>query len=187
VNRAWHRLAAGSGIAPTARSPVLMLAAAAVIAGAACRGVGPPGGTGGMSNRRMSVSDGGGPDGGAAGYAAGVGGAGGSCHGDQAAWARITSAPMACSKNSDCCVVVNACLSRAQVVRASDSASAAAAWFYCEPCNDCIAKMVDVGCVAGACVGQVAPNSGGRNGTSHCGDDAIPFAPSKPAPSFDCP
>lgn len=61
------------------------------------------------------------------------------CHGDAATWASLTTGPLPCTENSDCCVVVNGCLSQSQIVAASSQAEAKAAWPYCDSeCNLCI-------------------------------------------------
>src|SRR5262249_47191138 len=104
---------------------------------------------------------------------------GGACHGDMGAWATITAGPLTCQKNSDCCVVVNGCLSQAQVVKASDSMTAGAAWPYCDnQCNNCIPPAIQVGCVNGQCVGQdldmAMPPPPDSLRMDHCGVDTSP-------------
>jgi hypothetical protein len=108
------------------------------------------------------------------------------CHGDATEWAAITATPIACTKNSDCCVVVNGCLSEVQVVHADDFGAAGAAWPYCDnDCNDCIAPVVEVGCVDDVCVGDVLPMSE-ENSDDHCGVDQTPVVPVDPGQTFDC-
>ncbi|MFO0550224.1 MAG: hypothetical protein U0271_17650 [Polyangiaceae bacterium] len=141
-----------------------------------------------------SGSGGSGGSGGAAGGSGGApatGGAGGqagadSCHGDATTWAAITAQPIACTKNSDCCVVVNTCTSEAQVVHADDYPTAGAAWPYCDnDCNLCIPPAVNVGCVNGACTGEV-DDQAVEAGMDHCGVDNGPIVPVNPGVSFAC-
>ncbi|MFO0550225.1 MAG: hypothetical protein U0271_17655 [Polyangiaceae bacterium] len=139
-------------------------------------------GSGGGGNGGQNA--GGAAAGGAGGSAGGAGGAG--CHGDSVAWAAITAEPIACTKNSDCCVVVNGCLSSVQVVHADDFATAGDLWPFCDTeCNDCIAPVVNVGCVNGECVGDIDTMSS-DDSVDHCGVDAGPLVPINPNVAFGC-
>jgi hypothetical protein len=104
----------------------------------------------------------------------GTGGVGGGCHGDATSWATLTAAPVACTKNSDCCVIINGCLSQAQIVSATNEAAAKGAWPYCDSmCNDCIPPAVVVGCDNGECAGKVVDFSDASPDLlmDHCGVD----------------
>jgi len=120
----------------------------------------------------------------------GVSGAGASgpapgCHGDESAW-ESAIAPVACSKHSDCCVIVNACTNQAQVVFSENRQSGKASWPYCDKdCTNCLAPAVDVYCVSGACVGYV--HDGFTNVENHCGfDGADDPMFDKPNTAFGC-
>ena len=140
-------------------------------------------GTTGNAATTGTTSTGSGGSGGAGGGSTSTGAV---CHGDPTSWTEITAAPIACTKNSDCCVVINGCLSEAQVVHADDFATAGAAWPYCDSdCNDCIPPVIDVGCVDGVCVGDAQPEDG-TAGMDHCGEDVAPLVPVDPALSFTC-
>lgn len=96
------------------------------------------------------------------------------CYGAPALWATLTEGPVPCGVNSDCCVIVNTCLSHAQIVGKDHKDDAAEAWPYCNvDCNDCTAPAVDVACIAGECVGRLltdlpphAPET-----MAHCGSE----------------
>lgn len=129
-------------------------------------------GSGGTGGGGGTSSQGGGGAGGSG--AAGQGGA--TCHGDPADWAAATQVPIACTKSSDCCVVMNYCLSEAQIVHASNADAAKAAWPYCESdCNDCIPPEVTVFCLDEQCVG-IAGEPSGAVPMDHCGVDDEPGA-----------
>lgn len=103
-------------------------------------------------------------------------GAGGNCAhtGDATAWAGYTAGPITCQKNSDCCVIVNGCISAAQVVAAADKDKAKAAWPYCtDLCNACIPPAVVVGCVDGECTGTTVDlaDAAADLMQDHCGED----------------
>jgi hypothetical protein len=103
----------------------------------------------------------------------GAGGTG--CHGDDATWQALTAAAIPCQKNSDCCVVVNGCLSESQVVAAATKDQAKAAWPYCEAqCNACIPPAIEVVCDQGSCAGREVDlvDAGPALLADHCGDDA---------------
>lgn len=107
--------------------------------------------------------------------AGGSGGAGGGCQGDQAEWAKLTAGPIACTKNSDCCVIINGCISAAQIVGAADEAAAKVAWPTCQSqCNDCIPPAIEVGCKDGECAGTVVDFQDASSDLKqdHCGVDA---------------
>ncbi len=98
------------------------------------------------------------------------------CHGDQATWNAILAKPLDCTQNSDCCVVVNDCLSQSQIVPAGSYTDAQSAWPYCDSqCNDCIPPAVHVGCVSGQCVGQQDDSATADDSLrqSHCGTDDV--------------
>ena len=104
-------------------------------------------------------------------------GEGGRCHGDATAWATLTQGPIACVKNSDCCVIVNGCTSEAQVVAAEHVAAAKAAWPTCDDaCNRCIPPPTAVGCRDGACTGTVVDLADASPAlmADHCGVDGPP-------------
>jgi hypothetical protein len=111
----------------------------------------------------------------AAGKDSGGGDAG--CTGDAATWASLTGTAVSCTKNSDCCVIVNDCTWEAQVVSAANETAAEAAWPTCQnECTHCMSPAVDVGCFNGTCGGRVVSltSDGGLSlfGT-HCGDDSV--------------
>lgn len=154
-------------------------------------GGGAGGGTTTGTGQGGDITTGVGGAGGGSSTASGTGGGastgtGVTCYGDAAEWAAITATPIACTKNSDCCVVVNGCTNQAQVVAAGDFAAAPGAWPYCDDeCTDCIPPVVDVGCVDGVCVGEALPPDG-QFGTSHCGEDVTTLDPLNPAQTFSC-
>lgn len=116
--------------------------------------------------------------------APGAAGAAGACQGDAELWASLTASPKACATDDDCCVVINSCLSEAQVVHADDFDAAQTAWPYCDAdCTDCIPPVVRVTCDNGHCVGSVDTTSL-DDGVSHCGDTAP--AGGSPGQSFTC-
>jgi hypothetical protein len=141
------------------------------------------GGTGGAS------SQGGGPAQGSGGTGPGTGGSGSggaTCHGDDAQWASVTQSPIACTKNSDCCVVLNFCLSAAQVVHASNVSAAKDSWPYCESeCNDCIPPEVTVFCLDQQCVGVSVEEPTG-DPADHCGIDGMPGTGGTTGEHFGC-
>ncbi|MFO0757832.1 MAG: hypothetical protein U0359_15155 [Byssovorax sp.] len=104
----------------------------------------------------------------------GTGGGMGDCHGDATQWAALTQGPIACTKNSDCCVLVNGCYSQAQIVSAANEAAAKDAWPYCDSmCNDCIPPAIVVGCDNGTCAGKEVDFSDASPDLlmDHCGED----------------
>jgi len=127
--------------------------------------------------------------GGTAGGGAGVPDCGGgTLLGDPDAWAGIQKENISCTKNSDCCVVINDCLSEGQIVHASDYALAQTAWPYCQyHCAQCVPPFVDVACVDGICVGESTEWAGERDmEESHCGVDDEPVDITVPATTFSC-
>ena len=120
------------------------------------------------------------------------GGTGGGCEGDAAKWATITAGPFTCTQNSDCCVVMNGCLSQAQIVEAKDYAAAPGAWPYCpSACVGCIGPAVQIACVDGACVGESldptsSPPPDPSLFMSHCGVDAVNVGAPATAHKFGC-
>lgn len=115
-------------------------------------------------------------------------GTGGGCHGDATTWATLTKGPIACTTNSDCCVVVNNCLSESQIVSATNETPAGAAWPYCDSqCNACIPPPVQVGCENGVCVGVVSDIADASPDLfmNHCGVDA-PVGAAKDKLHFAC-
>jgi hypothetical protein len=118
----------------------------------------------------------------------GQAGTGGGCHGDATSFATLTKGPIACTTNSDCCVVVNGCLSESQIVSATDEAQASAAWPYCDSqCNDCIPPPIQVGCDNGVCAGVVVeiPDASPDLFMNHCGVDT-PVGAAKDKLHFAC-
>jgi hypothetical protein len=164
-------------------------ALAAACAGAACGDGGGPheaSATGGNSGGGMP-----GPTSSAASSVAtssvsgsgGSNGDGGSCHGDDLTWKKLSSGPFACMASAECCVAFNPCLGEAQVVSADVLANAAAYWPYCDSaCKDCIPSAVDVRCVDGACAGFLLPMTDPSSPLrmDHCGDDKLPPPPPPP-------
>lgn len=146
---------------------VVVLSIAALAAGCSS-GDGAPGGSGGSA----------GHDGGGGGTAGSAGATSGSCQGDATKWASITQGPFACTKNSDCCVVVNGCVNQAQVVSKQDYDNGAAnQWPYCDKdCTACIAPAVDVVCSGGQCglVQRDPLDASPGQSTSRCGVDTTP-------------
>lgn len=142
----------------------------------ACSSSNSPGGSGGT---------GGASSGGSGGAAGSAGTDGGSCHGDATKWATITQGPVSCTKNSDCCVVINGCVNQAQVVskQAYDS-GAAGLWPYCDnQCTECMLPAVDVVCKSGQCgLEQLDPlDASTDKSADHCGVDSMPaLSPVKP-------
>ncbi|HEX6765142.1 MAG TPA: hypothetical protein VF103_06680 [Polyangiaceae bacterium] len=152
-------------------------------AGAESGGTNASGGSAGATAGGASGS--GSVQGGASG-AAGEGAGGADCSGDPERWAEITSGPIACSRNSDCCVVVNQCKAAAQIVHADDYPGARALWPSCDDeCYDCFPPVVYVACVDGFCTGE-EDDEALDEGMSHCGsDDEIVAAPSS-SMAFGC-
>ena len=149
--------------------------------GSGAQGSGAAGAQGGSS------SEGGGPSQGGGGSGSGATGTGGlACYGDQASWAAVTQTPIACTKNSDCCVIINYCLSEAQVVHATDVDAAKTAWPYCDAdCNDCIPPDVEVFCLDNQCVGVASEPTGG-DVVDHCGIDENPGTGGTTGEHFGC-
>ena len=109
----------------------------------------------------------------------------GTCSGDAGAWSAILAMPLACTQNSDCCVVINDCLNQAQIVPAAAYATASAVWPSCTgQCTGCIPPAVQVACVDGACVGQTSTDP--TAGTSYCGSGDGGVASPSTATSFTC-
>jgi hypothetical protein len=130
---------------------------------------------------------------GGGGGAGGAGGAGGgvACYGDSAAWTAVTAEPVTCSKNSDCCVVVNSCLNAAHVFTAANTGKASASWPYCDnQCTDCIPPAVKVECSSEKkCVGYKVPlsdNPPPELSQDHCGVDEPPIMMMNPGLAFTC-
>lgn len=100
---------------------------------------------------------------------------GGGCYGDPVAWKSLTTGPFACTKNADCCVVVNTCVNEAQVVAAKDRADAQEVWPFCGyMCADCLPPAVKVGCYQGFCAGVLVfgPDATPDMREDHCGTEA---------------
>ncbi len=166
---------------PSPRSLVSLVLVGAVGATVPLACGGDDGGGGTTSGTTGSTTTSTGGTGGAGGAGGGAGGSGGdACFGDAAVWATIPKmGPFPCTKNSDCCVVVNDCLAEAQVVGAADYEKAQSSWPYCpaDGCANCIAPYVDVQCSGEECVGYIPPENPGMPppaGTNHCGEDAAP-------------
>lgn len=137
-----------------------------------------------LSGLLAACGDGGGGGQGGAGGAAsststGEGGSGGApCHGDAAAWTAATTLPIACEKNSDCCVIVNGCTNAAQVVHSTKLSSAKSNWPYCDnECTFCVAPAIAVECANKECVGYQLPDDpppADALRKDHCGMDPDP-------------
>lgn len=113
------------------------------------------------------------------------------CVGDGGVWEALTAGPIACQSGEECCVIVSPCLSTSQIVAAASHEEASAAWPSCAvDCNDCIARAIEVACVAGSCLGRVvegAPLSSPLR-KDHCGT-ALEFLEGdggKTATEFTC-
>jgi hypothetical protein len=156
-----------------------LVAALAITLSAACSS--SSGGSSSSTSSSTSSSGAGGHGGsgghsGHGGATTGTGGSGGACHGDAASWAALTQAPVACTSNADCCVIINGCLSEAQVVSADNQAAAKTAWPYCESlCNDCIPPAIVVGCENGECAAKVVDFADASPDLlmDHCGVDPV--------------
>jgi hypothetical protein len=138
-----------------------------------------PGGSGGSGG--SAGADSGSGNGGTSGSG---GAAGASCHGDKTKWAAATGT-ISCSRNSDCCVVINSCVNAAQVVSKQDYDSGIAdQWAYCDnDCNFCMVPAVDVVCSNGQCgLRELDPaDASADKTTSRCGVDSTPVVgPVKP-------
>ena len=100
------------------------------------------------------------------------------CYGDQAKWEMLTSGPLPCQGDPDCCVVINPCSSDAQVVTLENNEAAIKASPYCVgQCTDCVARPIEVACIMGMCRGRVAPSEDQVGYDSplrvdHCGGDS---------------
>ncbi|APR84729.1 Hypothetical protein A7982_10078 [Minicystis rosea] len=72
-------------------------------------------------------------------------------------------------------MIINGCLSQAQIVAAAKKDQAKAAWPYCDSlCNDCIPPAIQVGCDNGVCAGTVVDFADASTDLlmDHCGIDA---------------
>jgi len=150
---------------------------ALICAGVACDG---DEGGGGTTTSTSSTSGTGGTGG---------GGGGEGCLGDPQAWNGIQKENISCTKNSDCCLVINGCLGEGQVVHASDYQLAQQVWPYCpdDGCVQCLPPFVEVACVDGSCVGEATDWNGEPNmEESHCGVDDEPVSVAQPATAFSC-
>ena len=99
---------------------------------------------------------------------------GAECSGDEELFRVLTTGPFACERNSDCCVVIDSCLSEGRIVRAGDEPAALAAWPSCDDyCNDCIPPKVVVGCYDGFCSGTEIDDEDFESPLrqTHCGTD----------------
>ena len=140
---------------------------------ALCFGCGCTGTTGSGSSSRSGTASSSG-SGSSSSSGAGSGDAG--CTGNSAAWASITSGPITCHQNSDCCVIVNDCTYEAQVVSAANVDAGLADWPTCQnECTHCMSPTTYVGCYSGVCGANVmaAESDGGVMGT-HCGINPTP-------------
>ena len=94
------------------------------------------------------------------------------CMGDAGAWAQLTTGSMPCKSGEECCVIMDSCLSRSQIVTATNQEEAIETRPSCaEECNDCIARAIEVACIGGSCLGRVvedAPLSSPLR-KDHCG------------------
>lgn len=94
------------------------------------------------------------------------------CSGDAGAWDELTAGPIPCQSGEQCCVIMDPCLSRSQVVAEATQKEASEAWPTCPAeCTDCIPRAIDVACIQGSCLGRVvefAPLSSPLR-KDHCG------------------
>lgn len=117
---------------------------------------------------------------------------GSGCVGDATKWASITAGPFTCEKSSDCCVVMNGCLSQAQIVKATDYAAAPDAWPYCQDaCVGCVGPAIEIACVDGTCVGESHdlsenPPPAADLFMNHCGVDATQIGTPSTKHKFGC-
>lgn len=113
------------------------------------------------------------------------------CTGDAGAWEQLTAGPIPCQSGEECCVIVDPCLSESQVVAAANEKAASAAWPSCAvDCTDCIARAIEVACVAGSCLGRVIEDASLSSPLrkDHCGT-ALEFLDTKGGPTavhFSC-
>jgi hypothetical protein len=78
------------------------------------------------------------------------------CQGDEGAWEQLTAGPIACTSGQECCVIINPCLSEAQIVAAGHEAESHETWPSCAvECTDCAARAIEVACISGSCLGRV--------------------------------
>lgn len=94
------------------------------------------------------------------------------CKGDAGKWKELTAGPIACTSGEDCCVIMNDCHAKAQIVAKEHMEGALEVWPSCPgECSDCVARAIEVACVAGACLGRVIPdeNSLSLLREDHCG------------------
>ncbi len=113
------------------------------------------------------------------------------CFGNKELWEQLTSSPIPCEKNSDCCVIMGECLSDAQIVAAAPLEEALLAWPFClEQCNDCLPSAIDVACLEGICRGRVVLEEANYSDLrrTHCGDDnkILPFLEGTTDVHFGC-
>jgi hypothetical protein len=112
------------------------------------------------------------------------------CSGDAGAWQQLIAAAAPCQSGAECCVIVNPCLSQAQIVSAAQHDEASAVWPSCDvACVDCIAPAIEVACLAGTCVGRVVEGEPAASELrqGHCGSDmkVVDF-PGKTGVHFGC-
>jgi len=152
--------------------PVIVLSVAALGAGACSSS--NSGGSGGTASGGSAGADSGSGSGGTSGSA---GADGGSCHGDATKWATVTQ-PVSCTKNSDCCVVINGCLNQAQVVSKQNyDKGVDNLWPYCDKeCTACMPPAVEVLCNNGQCGLKELDymDASADKHMDHCGVDATP-------------
>ncbi len=78
------------------------------------------------------------------------------CEGDAGKWKELTAGPIACTSGEDCCVIMNDCHAKAQIVAKEHMGKAREVWPSCPgECSDCVARAIEVACVDGACLGRV--------------------------------
>lgn len=155
-------------------SPLLLAFGSALLIAACDSSTGGGGGAGGTSTSSSSSSST---------SSSTSSGVAGGCLGDATVWAELTTGPITCSANADCCVIVNGCTNEAQIVAAADKTAAKAAWPYCDDlCTSCIPPAVEVRCDDGVCAGTVIPFPDASTDLlqDHCGVDApITVTPGK--------
>jgi hypothetical protein len=101
------------------------------------------------------------------------GGDGGICHGNETIWDAIKKQPVgttdiACTKNSDCCLVENFCTCTLTIVGTADVQTTKDNWPYCTCGQDCIYQSVKIECAGGTCKGTSGSGPGFSTGT-FCG------------------
>jgi hypothetical protein len=102
---------------------------------------------------------------------------------------------IACTVDTDCCVVTDDCTQSAVVVSAADKDTVANLYRSADMnrCTACIAQLVEVACQSGVCVGTLLdfPGPGGGNpdprlAADHCGSINSSLPPKSTGSIFGC-